>query len=283
MRDFFSYFQKFSRSNVQLLSGSIILTILLLLAIFVPMFSTHTYYDTHLSLKNSPPSSLFWFGTDELGRSVFSRVMYGARLSLFIGCVAAFIDMCIGVIYGVIAGYVGGRLESVMMGFIDIFHSLPRLIIVILLMIIMGQGLFTIIAAIAITGWINMARIVRAKVHVLKNEQFVISSQLLGASPLRIITTHLVPNVFGIVMSTLLLSIPASIFSEAYLSFLGLGVPAPEASWGTMASDGLSAFRYYPWRLFFPSFFISITLLSFHLIGEGMQHILDPRNHVRNR
>ncbi len=263
--------------NRPALIGLITLSILIFCAIVMPYFSSHTYYETHLPLKNMAPSKQFWFGTDELGRDLFTRIWWGARISLFVGISAAIIDMCIGVFYGAFAGMVGGKVEEFMMRLTDILYSLPHLLIVILLMVIMKPGVFTIILALTFTGWINMARIVRGQILQIKQNDFVLATHMLGASQNRILMRHLIPNSIGSIITTMTLTIPAAIFSEAFLSFLGLGVQAPIASWGTMASDGLSALRYYPWRLFFPAAFISITMLAFNLVGDGLRDAFDPR------
>ena len=265
------------RLNRPAVFGLTVLVIMIISAIIVPFFSTHTYYETHLALKNSAPSATFWFGTDELGRDLFTRIWWGARISLFVGIAAAVIDMAIGVFYGAFAGMVGGKIEEFMMRMTDILHSLPHLLIVILLMVIMKPGVTTILIALTITGWINMARIVRAQILQIKQNDFVMAAYMLGASRWRVLFRHLIPNSIGSIITTMTLTIPAAIFTEAFLSFLGLGVQAPIASWGTMASDGLSALRYYPWRLFFPAGFISITMLALNLLGDGIRDAFDPR------
>lgn len=257
--------------------GMTILFFLLLGAIICPMISTHTYYETKLHLKNLPPSIDFWFGTDELGRSMFARIWWGARISLFVGITAAFIDMIIGVFYGAFSGLMGGKIDEIMMRLVDVFQAIPNLLIVILLMVILGQGIFTIIVAMTLTGWLNMARIVRAQILSLRQQDFITAAYAMGASKSRILTRHLIPNCMGSIITTMTLTIPAAIFTEAFLSFLGLGVQAPIASWGTMASDGLSALSYFPWRLFFPAFFISTTMLAFNLLGDGLRDVFDPR------
>ncbi|MCB1082626.1 MAG: ABC transporter permease [Chlamydiia bacterium] len=264
-------------ANRPALIGMIVLAIFIFSAIMIPFFSTYAYYETHLALKNTAPCARFWFGTDELGRDLFIRIWWGARISLFVGVTAAFIDMVIGVLFGAFAGFVGGKLEEVMMRFTDILHSLPNLLIVILLMVVMKPGVFTIILALTITGWINMARITRGQILQIKQNDYVVAAQMLGASPFRILFRHLIPNAVGSIITTMTLTIPAAIFTEAFLSFLGLGVQAPIASWGTMASDGLSALRYYPWRVLFPASFISITMLAFNLVGDGIRDAFDPR------
>ncbi|MGE0199315.1 MAG: ABC transporter permease [Simkaniaceae bacterium] len=257
--------------------GLIILAVFLVAAAVVPFISPHTYYETHLHLKNTPPCKDFWFGTDELGRDLFTRIWWGARISLFVGITAAIIDMAIGVFYGAFAGMIGGKTEEFMMRITDILYSLPHLLIVILLMVIMKPGVFTILIALTITGWINMARIVRGQILQIKQNDFVLAAYMLGASRIRILLRHLIPNCIGSIITTMTLTIPAAIFTEAFLSFLGLGVQAPIASWGTMASDGLSALRYYPWRLFFPAAFISVTMLALNILGDGIRDAFDPR------
>ncbi len=265
------------RANRPAIFGLTVLVIIIGFAILVPFFSPHTYYETHLALKNTAPCASFWFGTDELGRDLCTRIWWGARISLFVGIAAAVIDMAIGVFYGAFAGMVGGKVEEFMMRMTDILHTLPHLLIVILLMVIMKPGVTTILIALTITGWINMARIVRAQILQIKQNDFVIAAYMLGATRWRILFRHLIPNSIGSIITTMTLTIPAAIFTEAFLSFLGLGVQAPIASWGTMASDGLSALRYYPWRLFFPAGFISITMLALNLLGDGIRDAFDPR------
>ena len=257
--------------------GLYILSFLFFMAIVGPFLTPYTYYETHLHLKNLPPSTQFWFGTDELGRDLFTRVWWGARISLLVGIVASFIDLVIGVFYGSLAGSIGGKVEELMMRIADILYSIPYLLVVILLMVVIGSGITTIILALTITGWISMARIVRGQILQLRELDFVKAAQSLGASRVRILIRHLIPNALGPIIVTVTLTIPTAIFAEAFLSFLGLGVQAPIASWGTMANDGLPALRYYPWRLFFPAGFISLTMLSFNLLGDGLRDAFDPR------
>ena len=265
------------KSNPLAVGALLILAMLILMAIIGPWLTPYTYYETHLSLKNLPPSAAFWFGTDELGRDLFTRVWWGARISLFVGISASVIDLMIGVCYGALAGLLRGRLEELMMRIADILSAIPYLLVIILLMVIIGPGLTSIILALTITGWISMARIVRGQILTLREQDFVLAAQALGASRRRILFIHLIPNCMGPIIVTLTLTIPGAIFAEAFLSFLGLGVQAPIASWGTMANDGLPALRYYPWRLFFPAGFISITMLCFNLLGDGMRDAFDPK------
>jgi len=264
------------KQNKFALTGLITLLVLVFFALVGPSFSPLKYYETNLALKNQPPSPIFWFGTDELGRSIFVRIWWGARISLFVGITAALIDMLIGIFYGGFAGLLGGKIDEIMMRTADMLYSLPHLLIVILLTVIMQQGITTIIIAITLTGWINMARITRAQILSLKEHDFVTAASAMGASKTRILIRHLLPNCFGPIITTVTLTIPHAIFTEAFLSFLGLGVQAPIASWGTMAADGLPALSFYPWRLFFPATFISITMLAFNLLGDGLRDALDP-------
>lgn len=265
------------KKNTMAMIGLWILILLISLAIIGPLFTPYTYYETHLHLKNKPPSLQFWFGTDELGRDLFTRLWWGTRISLGVGIVASLIDLVIGVFYGSLSGFFGGKIDECMMRFADILYSIPYLLVVILLMVIIGSGITTIIIALTITGWIGMARIVRGQILQLKELEFVKAAQSLGASRLRILLKHLIPNAMGSIIVTVTLTIPTAIFAEAFLSFLGLGVQAPIASLGTMANDGLPALRYYPWRLFFPAGFISLIMLSFNLVGDGLRDAFDPR------
>ncbi len=254
-----------------------VLGFLFLMALIGPFLTPYTYYETHLPLKNLPPSSQFWFGTDELGRDIFTRIWWGARISLFVGVTAAVIDLIVGVIYGSIAGLWGRKLDEFMMRVTDVLYSIPYLLIVILLTVMMGSGLLTIIIALTMTGWIPMSRIVRGQMLQLKQLDYAQAAVALGATKWRLLFRHLLPNAMGPIITTMTFTVPAAIFAEAFLSFLGLGIQAPVASWGTMASDGLSALRYFPWRLAFPAGFISLTMLCFNLVGDGIRDAFDPR------
>lgn len=266
------------KKNRSALAGLYFLLLIVLLAVIMPLLSPYTYFETHLSLKNQKPSLEFLFGTDDLGRDLFIRIWYGARISLFVGITAAFIDMLIGILWGSIAAYSGGKIDRWMMRLADILYSLPYLLIVIALIVTIGQGLFSIIIAMTIIGWITMARIVRGQILHLKQQEYVLAAIALGANFSRILFKHLLPNAIGPIIVTLTLTIPSAIFVEAFLSFLGLGVQAPIASWGSMANEGLPALYFYPWRLFFPSIFISLTMLAFNLVGDGLRDALDVKN-----
>jgi len=254
-----------------------VLVAMIFMAIVGPFLSPYAYDETHLALKNHAPDAEFWFGTDELGRDLFTRCWWGARISLFVGIAAALIDCLIGTLYGSIAGFAAGRAGELMMRIADVLYAIPYLLVVILLMVFLGPGLKSIIIGLTFTGWITMARIVRNQILQLKNLEFIKAAYGIGASRWRILWRHLLPNSFGSIIVTATFTIPSAIFAEAFLSFLGLGVQAPVASWGSLAYDGLAALRYYPWRLFIPAFLISITILSLNVIGDSLRDVFDRR------
>lgn len=246
------------------------LSIVCFMALFGPSFSPYEYSSIHLELKNTPPSLQFWMGSDELGRDIFTRVCWGSRISLFVGLAAVCIDAILGILWGTLSAYCGGKVDEGMMRIADILYAIPYLLVVILLTVVRGSGMTTILIAMTCTGWINMARISRAQILQIKTLDFVTAARALGASHARILFVHLIPNAMGAITATMMLSIPAAIFTEAFLSFIGLGIQAPAASWGVMINDGLSAMRYYPWRLFFPSAMITLTMLSFNFLGNAL-------------
>lgn len=266
---------RFSHNKLAIF-GFVVLVIVMLLAIFVPMFSPYSYRE-QLGVYNAPPSAKHWFGTDDLGRDVFVRVWVGARISLFIGLTAAVIDVIIGVAWGAISGLLGGRVDDIMMRIADVLTAVPYLLVVIILLVVLQPGLLPMIIALSITGWVNMARIVRGEVLSIKNQEYVLAARTLGARTGHIIMKHLVPNALGAILVTMTLTIPNAIFTESFLSYLGLGVPAPMASWGTMASEGNNAIDTAPWRLIFPAVFISITIFAFNAVGDGLRDALDPK------
>ncbi|MGI2327429.1 oligopeptide ABC transporter permease [Planococcus sp. YIM B11945] len=219
----------------------------------------------------------YWFGTDGLGRDMFGRIWEGTQVSLFIAFMAALIDMLIGVLYGGISGYFGGRIDDVMQRIVEILIGIPNLVIVILMIMVMDPGITAIIIAIAITGWIGMSRVVRGQVLKYKNQEFVLASRTLGASHSRIISKHLLPNVLGIVVINTMFTIPGAIFFEAFLSFIGLGLQPPDASLGTLINDGYKLIQYQPHILMFPAALLSIIMICFNLIGDGLRDALDPK------
>lgn len=265
------------KKNKLAIISLIFIIIITLLAIAIPAFSKYDYATNDLVASNQWPSSKHWFGTDQLGRDMFVRVMFGARYSLIIAFVASILNFIIGILYGGISGYVGGAADNIMMRIVDILYSIPMMIYVIIIMSILGAGLSSIIIALAISYWLSMARIVRGEVLQLKSQEFVLAAKVLGASNRRILLRHLIPNCIGPIIVTLTLLIPQAIFTESFLSFIGLGLSAPKASWGTLASDAMQGLYVYPYQLLFPSLAICLTILAFNLLGDGLRDSLDPR------
>ncbi len=218
-------------------------------------------------------------GTDELGRDLLARVIYGSRLSISIGLVTAGIAFLIGTIYGSIAGYFGGKIDNLLMRGVDIAYSLPDLLVMILVGVLVGRekGTMGILFALGLVSWMGTARLVRAQFLQLKHEEFVEASRAAGESGLRIVLRHLLPNAIGPVIIAMTFTVPTAILSESTLSFIGLGLSPPECSWGTLASDGWRALRSHPHLIMFPSFFIFLTVLSFNFLGDGLRDVLDPR------
>ncbi|TCS96647.1 ABC transporter permease [Hazenella coriacea] len=267
------------RKNKLALTGFILILLITTMSIIGPMISPYSSKEQNLETGiNQPPSSDHWFGTDELGRDVFVRVWEGGRISLTIGIVAALVDLLIGVLYGGISGYRGGRIDEMMMRLVDILWGLPYLLTVILLLVVLPPGLPTIIIALTVTGWLSMARLVRGQVLQLKEQEYVLAAVTLGASTRRLLFKHLIPNSMGPIIIMLTLTVPSAIFAEAFLSFLGLGVQAPIASWGTMINDALiTVLSGEWWRLFFPALFLCLTMLAFNAFGDGLRDALDPK------
>ncbi|GGG03680.1 ABC transporter permease [Paenibacillus abyssi] len=265
------------KKNKLAMAGLIILVLLLLMAIFAPLFSKFSYYTQYLDDRNVRPNGVNFFGTDEFGRDLWTRVWWGARISLLIGFVAAAMDLVIGVLYGGISAYYGGKVDDVMQRIIEIIYSIPFLLVAILLLMIMGPGIFTIVLAYAVTGWVNMARLVRGQVLALKEQEFVLAARTLGGSPARLILKHLIPNALGIIIVQITFTVPNAIFFESFLSFLGLGIRVPMASLGYLLSDGANVLLDHPHRLIFPTLVFSLILLSFNLLGDGLRDALDPK------
>lgn len=265
------------KKNKLAMAGLTILVILLSLSIIAPYLSQFTYDGQHLNITNKRPNGAHWFGTDDFGRDLWVRVWWGTRISLFIGIVAALIDLVIGVIYGGVSAYYGGRVDNIMQRIVEIVYAIPYLIIAILLIMVMGPGVKSIILAYALTGWVPMARLVRGQLLALKEQEFVMASRTLGASASRIIFRHLIPNSLGIIIVQITFVVPTAIFFEAFLSFIGLGIRPPLASLGALLNDGAQSMRLFPHRLLFPTIVFSLILLSFNLLGDGLRDALDPK------
>lgn len=267
------------KKNKLAMFGLIVIIVLCILALIGPYLNKYTYFEQDFKNKNLWPNGEHWFGTDDSGRDLWTRTWYGARISLIIGFAAAIIDFIIGSLYGGIAGIKGGKVDEIMMRAAEVLYSIPYLLVVILLMVIFEKpGLGPIILALTITGWLRMARLVRGQVLQLKELEFVHAAEALGASTSWILTKHLIPNTMGPILVNITLTVPSAIFAEATLSFLGLGISAPMASWGAMANDGIkSLFVGTAYQLFVPAFLISLTMFGFNVLGDGLRDALDPK------
>ena len=257
--------------------SSIFILGLVFLAFITPFIAPYSYSEQNLLLGAAPPSSEYILGTDVLGRDLFTRMLYGSRVSLLVGFLATLVALTIGVLWGSIAGYLGGRTDSLMMRIVDILDGLPFVIFLILILVIIGRSMTLLFLAIGAFGWLSMARIVRVQVLGLRRQDYVLAAQSMGASDLRILFKHIIPNVLSsvIVYSTLL--IPQFMLLEAFLSFLGLGVQPPESSWGILIREGAITMEEYWWLLIFPSIVFSLTLFALNFLGDGLRDYLDPR------
>lgn len=262
----------------------IILGLIILGALVIPFVSPYTTSEQHVTHSNAgfmfrdpADGHLHIFGTDSLGRDLFVRVWDGARVSLFIAVLAVAINLVIGLLYGGISGYFGGGVDTVMMRIVEIVNGIPYLIIVIILMMVLPRGLISIVVAYGIVGWTGMARLVRGQIVSLKEQEFIVAAEAMGARSGRIILRHLLPNTLSVIIVNITLAIPNVIFSESFLSFVGIGLPPPQPSWGVLASEGQKVFQMYPLQLIVPSVFICLTMLSFNLLGDAMRDAFDPK------
>lgn len=265
------------KKNKVAFAGLVIIIVYVFLAIFGPMMSKYGYTEIDSSRMNQFVSSEHWFGTDELGRDLWTRIWRGARVSLSIGFIATILNTVIGGLVGGVSGYYGGVLDSVIMRIIDIMYGIPYLIVSILVMVVMGQGITSLIVAMVIVGWIGTARFVRGEILRLKEQDFVAAAKVLGVGDFVIIVKHIIPNVMGLIITNLTMAVPKAIFNEAFLSYIGLGIAPPECSWGILAKSGAKMLRIYPYQLFIPSFFICTTMLALNLLGDGLRDALDPK------
>jgi len=264
------------RRNRLALAGGMLLAVLALACAAGPFFS-QSYEEQNLDLGAVPPSAQHLLGTDTLGRDLLARTLYGGRISIMVGLVATFVALAIGVSYGAIAGFFGGKVDAVMMRLVDILYALPFAIFVILLMVFFGQNIFLLFFAIGAVEWLTMARIVRGQVLSIKRMEFIEAARALGLGRRRIIFRHVIPNVLGPVIVYTTLTIPAVMLLEAFLSFLGLGVQAPMSSWGVLIKDGSEKMEEFWWLLVFPGVLFSLTLFSLNFLGDGLRDALDVR------
>lgn len=269
--------RRFCQNKIALVSMAV-LTILIFFIIFGPAISGYNYEAIDQSAVNQGPSAAHWFGTDSLGRDLFSRVWQAGRISIIIGLVAAIISSVVGSLYGGIAAYFGGAVDDVMMRIVEILLSIPYLLIVILISVFTdSKSLGTMLVALTLTGWCGIARIVRGQMLQLKTQEFVLAANALGVSPIKIILKHMIPNTLSLIIVAITFDIPGYIFSEAFLSYVGLGIQSPQTSWGALASAAQEKFMFYPYQMFFPALMIALTMLSFTLMGDGLRDALDPK------
>jgi len=265
------------QKNKMALLGLGVMVTMCIAAILTPWITVYGYEEQNLVLGASPPSAEHWLGTDTLGRDLLTRILYGSRISLAVGFIATAVALLIGVIYGTVAGYMGGRVDAAMMRFVDILYALPFMIFIILLMVIFGRNILLLFLAIGAVEWLTMARIVRGQVQSLRQQEFVEAAVSIGLGPWAIIRRHLIPNTLGPVIVYTTLTIPNVMLLESFLSFLGLGIQPPQSSWGLLISYGVETMEEYPWLLIFPGLALSITLFALNFLGDGLRDALDPR------
>nr|WP_314984048.1 oligopeptide ABC transporter permease OppC [uncultured Pantoea sp.] len=271
--------RRFIHNRAALIS-LLVLLVITLFVIFAPMLAHFTYDDTDWSMMSSPPdtTSGHWFGTDSSGRDILVRVAIGGRISLMVGVASALIAVIVGTLYGSVAGYLGGKIDSVMMRILEILNSFPFMFFVILLVTFFGRNILLIFAAIGMVSWLDMARIVRGQTLSLKRKEFIEAAHVGGVSTWKIVVRHIVPNVLGVVVVYASLLVPSMILFESFLSFLGLGTQEPLSSWGALLSDGANSMEVSPWLLLYPAGFLVVTLFCFNFIGDGLRDALDPKD-----
>lgn len=271
-----STWQRLRRNRVALVSLGIV-AVMTALALASPWIAPYEINDQNLALGATAPSAQHWLGTDDLGRDLLSRLLYGGRISLLVGICATLVSLLIGVTYGSVSGYVGGRVDAAMMRFVDVLYAIPFTVLVIVLMVVFDRSLLLMFIAIGAVEWLTMARIVRGQVLTLKQQTFVQAAIALGYSRRRIIFRHVMPNVLGPIVVYTTLTVPQVMLLESFLSFLGLGVQAPKSSWGLLIRDGAKMMESYPWMLIAPGIALSLTLFALNTLGDGLRDALDPR------
>jgi len=261
-------------------TSAVILGIIAAMAILAPLLSPHPYDEVYWEFIQHPPTTEYshWFGTDGNGRDLFVRTLYGARVSLMVGILATTVSLLIGVTWGATAGFIGGRVDSAMMRFVDVMYSLPFMFFVILLMVVFGRSIILIFIGIGAVEWLTMARIVRGQALSVRSKEFIEAARASGVSTGGIIVRHIIPNILGPVVVYATLTIPQVILTESFLSFLGLGVQEPLTSWGVLISEGAAQMESAPWMLIFPAIFLAATLFCFNFIGDGLRDALDPKD-----
>lgn len=265
------------RKNKMAVGGLITLILMCIAALLTPWIAPYSYEEQNLVLGAAGPSAQHWLGTDTLGRDLLTRLLYGGRISLAVGFIATSVALTIGVLYGTVAGYFGGRIDATMMRLVDILYALPFMLFIILLMVIFGRNILLLFLAIGAVEWLTMARIVRGQVQSLRQQEFIEAAIAMGLSQWTIIRRHLIPNTLGPVIVYTTLTIPSVMLFEAFLSFLGLGIQPPQSSWGLLISYGVETMEEYPWLLIFPGLALSTTLFALNFLGDGLRDALDPR------
>ena len=267
---------KLSKNYLALL-GLAVLVLLVVISLLTPWIAPYSYSAQNLDVGATAPSLQHWLGTDVFGRDMLTRIMYGGRISLMVGFVATGVALVIGILWGAVAGFYGGRIDALMMRIVDILYALPFMIFIVLLMVVFGRNILLLFLAIGAVEWLTMARIVRGQVMSLRHQEFVEAANSLGLSQWIIIRRHIIPNTLGPVIVYTTLTIPSVMLLEAFLSFLGLGIQPPESSWGLLISYGVETMEEYPWLLVFPGIALSLTLFALNFLGDGLRDALDPR------
>ena len=265
------------RKNRMALFGFAVLLILCVVSLLTPWIAPYSYEEQDLMLGATPPSAAHWLGTDIFGRDMLTRIMYGGRVSLMVGFIATAVALVIGILWGSIAGFIGGRVDAVMMRIVDIMYALPFMIFIVLLMVVFGRNILLLFVAIGAVEWLTMARIVRSQVMSLRKQEFIEAAYSMGLSRWAIIRRHIIPNTLGPVIVYTTLTIPSVMLLEAFLSFLGLGIQPPQSSWGLLINYGVETMEEYPWLLIFPGITLSLTLFALNFLGDGLRDALDPR------
>lgn len=265
------------RKNRMALFGFALLLVLCVVSLLTPWIAPYSYEEQNLMLGATPPSAAHWLGTDIFGRDMLTRIMYGGRVSLMVGFIATTVALVIGILWGSIAGFIGGRVDAVMMRIVDIMYALPFMIFIVLLMVVFGRNILLLFVAIGAVEWLTMARIVRSQVMALRKQEFIEAAYSMGLSRWAIIRRHIIPNTLGPVIVYTTLTIPSVMLLEAFLSFLGLGIQPPQSSWGLLINYGVETMEEYPWLLIFPGITLSLTLFALNFLGDGLRDALDPR------
>ena len=266
------------KKNKPAMFGLAVLSVFILLALAAPWITPYSYSGQNLELGASPPSTGHWLGSDLFGRDMLTRILYGSRVSLAVGFIATAVALVIGVAWGATAGYLGGRIDNLMMRFVDILYALPFTVFIILLMVVFGRNIFLLFLVIGAVEWLTMARIVRGQVLHIKQQDFIEAAVSFGLSRFHIIVKHVIPNIIGPVIVYATLTVPNVILLESFLSFLGLGIQPPQSSWGLLIAYGVETMEEYPWLLIFPASVLSLTLFSLNFLGDGLRDAFDVRD-----